>query len=56
MLKMSAIGRNARWVVCSNFRRITHRSGRCKLFNAENHIFAYPLVFDLELERHTIGM
>jgi len=29
-------------VVCSNFRRITHRFRDTSRFNAENYIFAYP--------------
>jgi len=34
----------------ANFRRITHRFRDSSCFNAENHIFAYPLVFDLDLK------
>jgi len=41
-------------VVYSNFRRITHRFRDTICFNAENHIFACPLVFDLEFEGHAV--
>jgi len=37
-------------VVCSIFRRITHRFRDTSYFNAENHIFPTQLVFDLEFE------
>jgi len=39
-------------VVCTNFRRITHRfrNRPTSCFNAENHILPTPLVFDIEFE------
>jgi len=43
-------------VVYSKCHRISHRFQDTSCFNAENHIFAYPLVFDLEFEGHAVGM
>jgi len=43
-------------VVYSNFGRITHRFWDTSCFNAESHIFASPLVFDVEYEGHAVGM
>ena len=43
-------------MVYSNFCRITHRFLDTSCFNAENHIFATTLVFDLEFEGHAVGM
>jgi len=43
-------------VTYNNFRRIIHCFGYTSCFNAENHISAYPLVFDLEFEGHAVGM
>jgi len=43
-------------VIYSNFRVTTPRFRNTSCFNAENYIFAYPTVSNLEFEGYAVGM